>query len=123
MEKQPAVYIVASARNGTIYTGVTSHLLGRVHQHRTGEVEGFTKRYHVRRLVWFEPHEIMESAIVREKRIKNWPRRWKLDLIEKDNPTWRDLAEDFGFAPLPQALDGSTPHRQRSTASVWDSGS
>jgi len=100
LEKQPAVYIVASDRNGTIYTGVTSHLLGRVYQHRDGAIEGFTKRYAVKRLVWFEAHETMESAIVREKQIKTWRRRWKLDLIEADNPTWRDLAEDFGFEPL-----------------------
>ncbi|HEU4960968.1 MAG TPA: GIY-YIG nuclease family protein [Sphingomonas sp.] len=101
MEKQPAVYIAASGRNGTIYTGVTSHLLGRIYQHREGTTDGFTKRYSVKRLVWFEIHETMESAILREKQIKNWRRRWKLELIEADNPTWRDLAEDFGFEPLP----------------------
>ena len=101
VEKQPAVYIVASDRNGTIYTGVTSQLLGRVYQHRANTTDGFTKRYSVKRLVWFEIHETMESAIAREKQIKNWRRRWKLELIEADNPTWRDLAEDFGFEPLP----------------------
>ena len=101
MEKQPCVYIMASDRNGTIYTGVTSVLPGRIYQHRTGAIEGFTKRYDAKRLVWFEVHETMESAILREKQIKNWRRRWKLELIEKDNPRWRDLAEDFGFDPLP----------------------
>lgn len=102
MDRQPAVYIVASDRNGTIYVGVTSNLLGRIYQHRSGEIGGFTERYHVKRLVWFEPHERMESAILREKQLKNWRRAWKLALVEKDNPTWRDLAEDFGFDPLPQ---------------------
>jgi putative endonuclease len=103
MEKQPAVYIVASGRNGTIYVGVTSHLLGRIYQHREGVIAGFTRRYGVKRLVWFEMHETMAAAIVREKQIKNWRRRWKLDLIEADNPAWRDLAGDFGFEPLLQS--------------------
>ncbi len=101
MEKQPAVYITASGRNGTIYTGVTSHLLGRAYQHREGLIAGFTKKHNAKLLVWYEIHETMESAILREKRIKNWRREWKLVLIEKDNPTWRDLAEDLGFDPLP----------------------
>ena len=76
---------------------MTSDLLGRIYQHRSGEIPGFTAKYGVKRLVWFEPHNEMESAIVREKRIKEWKRVWKIELIEKDNPTWRDLAEDFGF--------------------------
>lgn len=101
MDGQPTVYINASDRNGTIYIGVTSNLLARIHQHRAGEIDGFTKRYHVSRLVWFESHEVMESAILREKQLKNWRRAWKLALIEKDNPLWRDLAEDFGFEPMP----------------------
>jgi putative endonuclease len=101
VQKQPAVYILASQRNGTIYVGVTSNLLGRMHQHREGLADGFTKRYGVKRLVWFEPHETMELAITREKQLKNWRRAWKLELIERDNPTWRDLAEDFGFKALP----------------------
>ncbi len=101
MDRQPTVYINASDRNGTIYVGVTSNLLARIHQHRAGEIDGFTKRYHVSRLVWFESHEAMESAILREKQLKNWRRAWKLALIEKDNPLWRDLAEDFGFDSLP----------------------
>lgn len=107
MEKIPTVYIVSSQRNGTIYTGVTSHLLGRIHQHRTKVFKGFTAKYGAAILVWFEVHETMESAIVREKRIKNWRREWKLALIEATNPTWRDLAEDFGFAPLTARLPSS----------------
>ncbi|WP_420605224.1 GIY-YIG nuclease family protein [Novosphingopyxis sp.] len=100
MEKQPCVYIMTSQRNGTIYTGVTSNLMVRVHQHREGIFEGFSKRYDAKRLVWFEVHGEMEPAIVREKRIKGWRRPWKLALIEEENPRWRDLAEDFGFEPL-----------------------
>jgi putative endonuclease len=103
MPKQPAVYILASDRNGTLYTGVTSDLIGRMHQHRSHHVDGFTKRYDVGRLVWFEMHETMESAILREKQLKNWRRAWKLELIEGTNPRWRDLAEDFGFEPLPSS--------------------
>ena len=99
-EKQPVVYIMASGRNGTLYTSVTSDLIRRIYLHRSGEVEGFTARYNVKRLVWFEVHGMMEPAIVREKRIKAWKRQWKIDLIEKENPLWRDLAEDFGFDPL-----------------------
>ena len=97
---QPTVYILASKRNGTLYTGVTSEPLARIHQHRTEMVPGFTREFGVRTLVWFEQHATMESAILREKRIKKWNRAWKLELIEKDNPDWRDLAEDLGFEPL-----------------------
>ena len=100
MDRTPAVYIVASQRNGTIYTGVTSDLPGRVWQHRNKVIPGFSAEHGCDRLVWFEVHEEMESAINREKRVKNWNRPWKLELIEKDNPTWRDLAEDWGFDPL-----------------------
>jgi putative endonuclease len=96
----PTVYILASKRNGTLYTGVTSNLPGRIHQHRDGAVGGFTRRYGVRLLVWFEQHGTMDSAITREKRIKKWNRAWKLELIEAENPDWRDLAEDFGFPPV-----------------------
>lgn len=101
MEKQPAVYIMGKFRNGAIYTGVTSNLLQRVYQHREGVIHGFTKRHGVKRLVWFEMHATMESAILREKQIKNWKRKWKLALFEDDNHSWRDLAEDLGFDPLP----------------------
>ncbi len=99
-EFSPTVYLLASRRNGTVYTGVTSNLLARIAQHRAGTFAGFTARHAVKLLVWFEQHETMETAIVREKRIKKWERSWKLDLIEHENPTWRDLAEDFGFSPL-----------------------
>ena len=97
---QPTVYMLASKRNGTLYTGVTSNLIARIYQHRNGFVRGFTRQYAVRTLVWFEQHATMESAITREKRIKKWNRAWKLDLIEAANADWRDLAEDLGFEPL-----------------------
>jgi putative endonuclease len=100
MERIPSVYLLASGFHGTLYTGVTSQLLGRVWQHREELPEGFTARYGVKRLVWFEVHETMDSAIRREKSIKRWQRDWKIALIEKENPTWRDLAEDFGFESL-----------------------
>ena len=93
--KQPCVYILASKRNGTLYIGVTSNLIQRVWQHKNDLVEGFTKRYVVHTLVWYEGHETMESAIVREKAIKEWRRAWKLDLIEKRNPAWEDLYEEL----------------------------
>jgi putative endonuclease len=92
--KQPCVYILASRRNGTLYTGVTSNLVQRVWQHKNDLIEGFTKKYGVHTLVWFEPHETMASAIGREKAIKEWQRTWKLKLIESANPLWRDLYED-----------------------------
>jgi len=91
VEKQPAVYILASKRNGTLYIGVTSDLTKRVWEHKSGMVEGFTKRYSIHRLVWYELHENMESAITKEKRIKEWKRAWKLELIESVNPDWQDL--------------------------------
>ena len=101
MDREPCVYILAKASHSTLYVGVTSNLVGRIHQHRQGSVAGFTKRYGIKRLVWFEAHETMESAIEREKRIKRWLRAYKYELIGKENPAWRDLAEDFGFQPLP----------------------
>jgi putative endonuclease len=94
---QPAVYIMASKRHGTLYIGVTSNLLQRVDQHRNGLLPGFTRDYAVTRLVWFELHETMESAILREKRIKEWRRGWKIVLIEETNPEWLDLAIDLGL--------------------------
>ena len=100
MERNPAVYIMASGFHGTIYVGVTSNLLQRVAQHRAGTLRGFTAEYGAKRLVWFEMHFSMGHAIAREKQLKNWLRKWKVALIEADNPTWRDLAEDFGFEPL-----------------------
>jgi putative endonuclease len=101
MERQPAVYILASVRNGTLYIGVTSNLTGRIVQHRDGLTGGFTKQYGVKRLVWFQMADTMEAAITREKQLKVWRRAWKIELIEAGNPTWRDLAEDLGFDPLP----------------------
>ena len=91
----PCVYILASMRNGTLYVGVTSDLVQRVWQHKNDFVEGFTQRYGVHTLVWFEAHESMESAIAREKPNKEWKRAWKLELIEKGNPTWRDLYDEI----------------------------
>ena len=91
MNKQPAVYIFASKRNGTLYIGVTSDLVKRVWEHRNNTGEGFTKRYGVHQLVWYEMHEGVESAIEREKQLKEWRRKWKLELIESTNPSWRDL--------------------------------
>ena len=100
-EFQPTVYLLASRRNGTLYLGVTSDLAARIYQHREGVLPGFTRDYGVKRLVWFEQHATVDEAILREKRIKKWRRAWKLELIEQGNPNWRDLAEEFGFAPLP----------------------
>jgi len=91
VNKQPAVYILASKRNGTLYIGVTSDLVKRIWEHKNNMVEGFTKRYNVHRLVWYELHESMETAITREKRLKNWKRKWKLELIESSNPNWQDM--------------------------------
>jgi putative endonuclease len=89
--RDPCVYLLASRRNGTLYCGVTSDLIKRVHEHRTDAVAGFTRKYGVHTLVWFEQHATMASAIAREKAIKDWRRRWKLELIEANNPMWRDL--------------------------------
>ena len=91
MNKQPAVYILASKRNGTLYVGVTSYLVKRIWEHKNNLAEGFTKRYGVHLLVWYEMHESMVSAIQREKRVKGWKRAWKLELIESTNPNWLDL--------------------------------
>ncbi len=93
MNKQPCVYILASGRNGTLYLGVTSDLAKRIWEHKNGIVEGFSKKYSVGRLVWYELHDSMETAIMREKRIKGWQRAWKLRLIESNNPDWQDLYE------------------------------
>ena|SRR3990170_3482137 len=93
--KRPAVYIMANGRNGTLYTGVTSELPRRVWQHRSGAVPGFTQRYGCKRLVWFEMHETMESAIAREKQIKAGSRDKKLVLIEQTNPDWTDLFDQI----------------------------
>jgi len=89
------VYILSSKRNGTLYTGVTSDIVKRVYEHRSNAVEGFTNKYNVHQLVWYEIHDSAESAINREKQIKKWKRAWKLKLIEKDNPEWVDLYESI----------------------------
>jgi putative endonuclease len=91
MDRQPCVYILASKRNGTLYTGVTSNLLKRAWEHKNRLVEGFTEKYAVRALVWYETHDTMESAIQREKNIKDWKRAWKIRVIEEMNPQWCDL--------------------------------
>jgi putative endonuclease len=88
---QPTVYILASKRNGSLYIGVTSNLVGRIWQHKQGIFDGFTKRYGINQLVYYETCPRMEDAIVREKQLKEWHRAWKLRLIEEDNPDWRDL--------------------------------
>ena len=89
--KVPCVYILASRRNGTLYTGVTSDLAQRVWQHKNDLADGFTRQYGVHRLVWYEPHPTMESAIQREKQLKDWRRSWKVRLIEETNYDWVDL--------------------------------
>jgi putative endonuclease len=90
-ERHPCVYILASSERSTLYVGVTSDLVKRVWEHKNDLVEGFSKKYHVHTLVWFEQHGTMESAIAREKAIKEWKRAWKLELIETRNPSWNDL--------------------------------
>jgi putative endonuclease len=92
---------MASAFYGRIYTGVTSNLVGRIQQHRDGRFDGFTKKYDIKRLVWFEVGDTMDSPISREKTIKKWRRDWRINLIERENPAWNDLAVGFGFDPLP----------------------
>ncbi len=93
--KQFYVYILCSKRNGTLYIGVTSDLIKRVYEHKNNFVDGFTNKYNVHNLAWFETHESAESAIFREKQIKKWEREWKLQLIEKHNPEWCDLYESI----------------------------
>ena len=95
MDKIFAVYILASGRNGTLYTGMTSNLIKRVWEHREGVVDGFTNEYGVKTLVWYELTENPDAAITREKQIKAWKRGWKLKLIEEKNPEWRDLYQDI----------------------------
>jgi putative endonuclease len=95
------VYILASRRYGTLYTGVTSDLTRRIFEHREGLIPGFTREYGVKRLVFAETHDDISEAIIREKRIKDWRRDWKINLIERDNPLWDDLAVPLlGFEPL-----------------------
>ena len=100
IERNPCIYILASQPRGTLYIGVTSNLLQRLWQHREGVTGGFTTRYRVHRLVRYEMFGDMEQAILREKRLKNWHRQWKINLIEQDNPQWEDLAPGMGLQPL-----------------------
>lgn len=95
MDKQPVVYILASKRNGTLYVGVTSDLIKRVWEHKNDLVEGFTKKYVVHSLAYFEQFGDMPSAITREKQLKKWNRAWKIRLIESQNPAWKDLYEEL----------------------------
>jgi len=99
-----AVYIMASQRNGTLYVGVTNDLIRRAYEHREGLLEGFTKKYDCKTLVWFEQHDLMTTAIEREKKLKVFRRAWKIELIEKTNPQWRDLYDDFINPPPPTFL-------------------
>ncbi|MFV2004955.1 MAG: GIY-YIG nuclease family protein [Gammaproteobacteria bacterium] len=94
-EKQPAVYILSSKLNGTLYIGVTSNLVKRIWEHKNNVVDGFTKKYDVHILVWYELHETMESAIKHEKRLKGWKREWKVRLIEEKNQWWQDLYQSI----------------------------
>ena len=89
------VYILANKRNGTLYVGMTDDLVKRVWQHRNDVIPGFTKQYSVKMLLWYETHESRESAFVRERQLKKWYRAWKLELIEKTNPDWHDLADEL----------------------------
>ena len=99
-ERQPCVYILASQPRSTLYIGVTSDLLARLHQHRNGTIEGFTSKYGIHRLVRFEMFGDMLSAIAREKQLKRWHRAWKINLIEADNPHWEDLSVGLALNPL-----------------------
>ena len=91
--KLPAVYIMTNKPNGTLYVGVTSELIGRVWQHKEHVADGFTKKYDLTKLVYFEQHQTMESAILREKQLKQWNREWKVKLIQQQNTEWLDLYE------------------------------
>lgn len=95
MDKQSYVYMMASGLNGTLYIGVTSNLVKRVWQHRESVVKGFTERYAVHRLVWYEVHSEITAAITREKQLKAWKRGWKIRLLQENNPHWRDLYDDI----------------------------
>ena len=104
-DRHPCVYILASKERGTVYVGVTSHLIKRIWEHKNDLVDGFTKKYRVHYLVWYEQYETMAAAIAREKAIKEWKRTWKIELIETANPQWRDLYPDIidnGFRLAPE---------------------
>ena len=93
--KDICVYILASRKNGTLYTGVTGDLVKRTYEHKQEMIDGFTKKYNIKMLVWFEKTEDPAAAIQREKQIKKWKRKWKIELIEQRNPEWNDLYKDF----------------------------
>ncbi|MCW8910002.1 MAG: GIY-YIG nuclease family protein [Gammaproteobacteria bacterium] len=95
MDKQPAVYILASKRNGTLYVGVTSQLVKRLWQHKNKVIEGFSSKYNVNQMVYYEMHGSMYEAITREKQLKKWKRDWKIRLIEEFNPDWKDLFQNL----------------------------
>lgn len=95
MKENFYVYIMTNRRHGTLYVGVTSDLRKRVYEHKNEIVKGFTSKYHLHKLVYYEVHDSAESAILREKRLKKWKREWKIQLIEKRNPEWRDLTEEI----------------------------
>jgi len=94
-EKLYYVYILASQRHGTLYVGVTSNLIRRIHEHRSSVIAGFTRDYRVKKLVWFESTNDVREALELEKRLKRWKRRWKLELIEANNPEWKDLFQEW----------------------------
>jgi putative endonuclease len=106
-DRNPCVYILASKRNGTLYTGVTSDLAGRVSLHKQDLIEGFTKKYRVHLLVYYETHPTMDDAIRREKQIKEWRRRWKIRMIESMNPEWIDLFDEATGEVLDGPADSS----------------
>lgn len=103
--KDPCVYILASGRNGTLYIGVTSDIYGRMAEHKQGLITGFTKKYHVTQLVYYEMLGSMEEAILREKRLKEWQRAWKIRLIESMNPEWSDLFDEVNGVLHPGPAD------------------
>ena len=97
---EPCVYLLAKRYRGALYTGVTSDLIGRIHEHRERTFGGYTAGHDIKRLVWFERHDDIEAEIRREKTIKRWRRQWKFNAIDEHNADWRDVAIDFGFPPL-----------------------
>ena len=96
-KKRPAVYVLTSRKYGPLYIGVTSALWNRVSTHKAAGIKGFTERYNIHQLVWYENHQMMDAAIRREKQLKKWNRAWKIELIEKFNPSWRDLHDEIDF--------------------------